>query len=60
MHAKDLINHNKKMKCECGGSLLVLPFAKQRFYLKAIRCSIQYQGHDLPHGINEESNNQKS
>ena len=20
MHAKDLINHNKKMKCECGGS----------------------------------------
>jgi len=20
MHAKDLINHNKKIKCECGGS----------------------------------------
>ena len=20
MHAKDLINHNKKMKCDCAGS----------------------------------------
>ena len=49
MHAKDLINHNKKMKCECGGSYFRnskcrhLQTKKHNDYLKKDDYRIEFQ-----------------
>ena len=49
MHTKDLINHNKKMKCECGGSYSInskcrhLQTKKHNDYLKKDDYRIEFQ-----------------